>query len=71
MTERDLIREVVEQSITTKVDIETLRKWCKERYEKNIRRYEDGNPDMSDYYRGQFVAYRAMIMKLDELEVNG
>ena len=70
MTERDAIRQVVEQSITTKVDIETLRKWCKERYEKSIERYEDCNPNRSDYYKGQFVAYREMIRKLDELEVN-
>ena len=70
MTERDLIREVVEQSITTKVDIEILRKWAKEQYS------EASKPSNTTSRPGEFNAGRAsafalMIMKLDEMEVKG
>lgn len=67
MTERDLIRKVVEQSITTKVDIEVLRKWAKEQYS------EASKPSNTTSRPGEFNAGRAsafalMIMKLDEME---
>lgn len=42
MTERDLIRSVVEKSITLKVDIEELRKWAKEKYAKAVREMKIG-----------------------------
>ena len=68
MTERDLIRKVVEQSITRTVDIETLRKWAKEQYS------EASKPSNTTSRPGEFNAGRAsafalMIMKLDEMEV--
>lgn len=69
MTERDLIREVVEKSITLKAEIEPLRAWAKEQYERSLRRYDDcDDPKLSDYYKGKFTAFRKMIQKLDELE---
>ena len=67
MTERDAIKEVVEQSITTKVDIEILRKWAKEQYS------EASKPSNTTSRPGEFNAGRAsafamVIMKLDEME---
>ena len=70
MTERDAIKQVVEQSITTKVDIETLRKWCKVKLEDSVRKYKDKDLGLRCYHRGQLFAYGEMIMHLDELEVN-
>ena len=67
MTERDTIKQVVVQSITTKVDIEVLRKWAKEQYS------EASKPSRTTSKSGEFNAGRAsafamMIMKLDELD---
>ena len=70
MTERDAIRQVVEQSITTKVDIETLRKWCKVKLEDSVRKYKDKDLSLRCYHRGQLFAYAEMIKYLDDLEVN-
>ena len=67
MTERDAIKQVVEQSITRTVDIEILRKWAKEQYS------EASKPSNTTSRPGEFNAGRAsafalMIMKLDEME---
>ncbi len=61
MTERDAVKQVVEKSITRTVDIEVLRKWCKEEYYAAIMFGAEGRAN----------AFRAMIGKLDELEVDG
>ena len=68
MTERDAIKQVVEQSITAKVDIEVLRKWAKEQYsEANKPSNTTSKP--GDFDVGRASAFAATIMKLDELEV--
>ena len=68
MTERDLIRKVVEQSITTKVDIEILRKWAKEQYSEASKPSNTTRDDI-EYRAGRASAFALMIMKLDEMEV--
>lgn len=72
MTERDLIREVVEKSITRTVDIEVLRKWAKEKYAEACLAYDPdlGNERRKIYFEGKIDAFREMIQKLDELEGN-
>lgn len=74
MTERDLIKQVVEKSITRTVDIEVLRKWCKEQNEKarklgNEASLKDNMKFVNEYF-GEARAYWNMIQHLDELEVN-
>ncbi len=63
MTERDAVKQVVEQSITTKVDIEVLRKWAKEMYSGAIEII-----DARDFHLGRAAAFAEMIKKLDEME---
>lgn len=63
MTEREAIKSVVEKSITTKVDIEELRKWLKYRYEYNITCRKN-----TQFNCGEAYAYLKVIQKLDELE---
>ena len=69
MTERDLIRKVVEQSITTKVDIEVLRRWAKEQYSEASKPSNTTRDDI-EYRAGRASAFALMIMKLDRMEVN-
>ena len=69
MTERDLIRKVVEQSITTKVDIEILRKWAKEQYSE-ASKPSNTTRDDREFRAGRASAFALMIIKLDEMEVN-
>ena len=72
MTERDAIKKVVEQSITRTADIEVLRKWAKERYEEcSNARYIPTTDESYAQLEGKMLAFREMISKLDELEVNG
>lgn len=66
MTERDAIKTVVEKSITLTTEIEPLRAWCKERYEKAHIWEMKGDVGKA----GEACAYFEMIMKLDELEVS-
>ena len=69
MTERDAVKQVVEQSITLKADIEELRKWAKEGYAEAVRE-RDGYLFGSTYsfYEGEAHAYGRLIQKLDEIE---
>ena len=69
MTERDAIKEVVEQSITTKVDIEVLRKWAKEQYSE-ASKPSNTTRDDKEYRAGRASAFAMVIMKLDEMEVS-
>lgn len=78
MTERDLIREVVEKYITRTVDIEVLRKWIKERYEKerdDVNYWED-NWEITDVdsiedlgiHEGKADLCRELLTLLDRME---
>ena len=67
MTERDLIRQVMEKSIIRTVDIEILRRWAKARYEEARRGMKE--PDES-YFLGQADAFYSMLSFLDSLEGN-
>lgn len=67
MTERDAIKEVVEQSITTKVDIEVLRKWLKQKYNRCLK-YTRRARNVP-YDQGYIDCLRDTIHVLDELEV--
>lgn len=67
MTERDLIKQVVEKSITRTVDIEVLRKWAKEQYERWLKYTRETR---TPYDKGYIDCLRDTIKKLDELEVN-
>lgn len=73
MTERDAVKQVVEQSITLKVAVEELRKWAKDRYAKAVKaRDADYNePSYFWHYEGQTYAYGRLIQKLDEIERGG
>ena len=66
MTERDLIRQVMEKSIIRTVDIEILRRWAKARYEE-ARRGMEGSDE--SYSLGQSDAFYSMLSFLDSLEV--
>ena len=67
MTERDAIKEVVEQSITTKVDIEILRKWAKEQYNE-ASKPSNTTSEPGEFNAGRASAFAMVIMKLDEME---
>lgn len=67
MTERDLIKQVVEQSITLKVDVEELRKWAKAKYGKAVKE-RDKHLEEFSYFEGESHAYGRLIQKLDEIE---
>ena len=69
MTERDAVKQVVEQSITTKVDIEVLRKWAKEQYSEASKPSRTTSKP-GEFNAGRASAFAATIMKLDELEGN-
>lgn len=66
MTERDLIRQVMEKSIIRTVDIEILRRWAKARYEEARRGMEESN---ETYLVGKADAFYSMLSFLDSLEV--
>ncbi len=70
MTERDLIKQVVEQSITLMVDVEELRKWAKVQYAR-VSRFENCDLSSYDVLRGEAHAYGRLIQKLDEIERGG
>ena len=65
MTERDLIKQVVEKSITKTADIEILRKWAKSEYEEASKL---AKTEVNVYYAGVADAYFEMIQELDSLE---
>ena len=67
MTERDAIKQVVEQSIITKVDIEVLRKWAKEQYSE-ASKPSNITSKPGEFNAGRASAFAMVIMKLDELE---
>ncbi len=70
MTERDAVKQVVEQSITLKVDIEDLRKWAKAKHGKAVKE-RDKHLEEFSYFEGQSYAYGRLIQKLDEIERGG
>ncbi len=72
MTERDLIREVVEKSITRTVDIEDLRKEIKPLLNEAIKnKHKTLGRRQEEYWDDMVVTYTLVLRIIDEMEKNG